>query len=71
MCISFGQQAFVLKDVPSFYNGKGGKALENRQNSYQNVLHVEIALKPMMQALNRQHILVCEIIHKFIVIPKF
>lgn len=45
-CISFGQQAFVLKDVPSFYNRKGGKAMWNRQRSSQNVLHMDRTSNP-------------------------
>lgn len=63
MCISFGQQAFLLKDVPRYYNEEGGKAIGSTQNSYQNVFHVERAFKPTRHALNTQCISACETIH--------
>ena len=70
-CISSGQQIFLLKDVPSFHNGKGGEDIGSRQNSYQNVLHAERTFKPTTHDWNMQCISACEIIHSIRGTAKF
>lgn len=57
--------------MPSFYNGKGGKAIGSTQKSYQNVLHAERTFKPTTRDLNMQCISACEIIHNIRVTAKF